>query len=108
MNGKTFLLGLAVMKMHLSQNLMIIQMTSLNFGFGLLTEDKHWLELVLFPSNLEFSVLPCRFMTFSWLVNILASWFGMGFFTIFLIKNLEKIVLKLIIWLVGLLWRFFF
>lgn len=40
MNGKISLLGLDVMRPHQSWNLVIILIISLNFGFGLLIEDK--------------------------------------------------------------------
>lgn len=48
MSGKTFLPELAVMKMHLTLIFLIVLVIFLNFDFGLLIEDKHWPEQVMF------------------------------------------------------------
>jgi len=48
MNGKTFLLELAVMKIRLRVNFMIILVIFLNCDFGLRIGGKHWPEQVMF------------------------------------------------------------
>jgi len=48
MNGKTFLLELAVTKIQVRVNLMIILVIFLNCDFGLRIGGKRWLEQVMF------------------------------------------------------------
>lgn len=69
MSGRTSLLELIVMKIHRILSFWIARMIPLNFGFGLLTGDKHWPELVdvfsslQYPFGLVVKMSPCHMFT---------------------------------------------
>lgn len=58
MSGEAFFHELAVTKMRMTQNFLIIPLIFLSFGFGRLTEAKLWPELVsIIPMEICFDVL---------------------------------------------------
>ena len=70
MSGKIFLLELGVMKIHMSQNLVILPVTFWNFAFGPLTGVKLWPELV-YVYNRKFSL--ALYWIFFWVTYLMCS-----------------------------------